>query len=176
MMVAVVTVLLPGCGPEALHGFYYLHPVFGGEPPYTGFGLLNDADITINNTYVSAEKTQEINEDFNGNDRKGHASYIFEGKYDTSTYDLTGTITIYREDKVYGANGQLVTTDTVEYKGTLTAKGVDSTCSSFEGSATGTQNIKQVFHYGEGPGVRPDETEEKTKEYTWTFKATGFRK
>jgi len=146
---------------------------FSGDVPYTGFGLLNDAElyIYVDNT-AAAHNSQNLNE---GN-MTGKQEYSFAGNYDPDTYELTGTITITRNDKLGDEGG---TAMTLRYTGTLSAKKTDPSLDSsdFVGTATGTQvwSYDQPL-YDDAGKVVTKANEQKTKNFNWNFVATvnGF--
>lgn len=143
---------------------------FSGDIPYTGWGLLNDAELRIyvDNT-AAAHNSQIIDE----GSKTGKQEYSFAGNYDPDTYELTGTITITRNDRLGGEGG---TGMTLRYTGTLSAKRTEPNedFSDFMGTATGTQVWSYDRDvYDDAGKVKFKADEQQTKNLNWNFLATN---
>jgi hypothetical protein len=133
---------------------------FEGNPPYTGFGLLNDAPMYLfaDNT-VAAHNSQPISE----GDKTGTQEYNLAGNYDPKANTITGTIGITRNDHSDAGNM------TLRFTGTLT---IPDWGGEFVGTATGTQ-VWSYDHplYDDDGKVKFKAGEQLTKDFTW--KVTG---
>src|SRR3990172_2278351 len=141
---------------------FVLTPKLKGTPPYTGFGPIDQAKIYIYKSGdAHAKNTGSIDQKRGIATQKGEWKYIFEGDYNSSSKELSGTILISLKTTDWNSDGTEYSSIRDDFNGKLNAKMTGD--STFEGQVTGTENLMQTFPESNAL------TEKSSKNHTWSF-------